>query len=62
MNWQDKPGYRFWDRQPSISLGADVRLYEVDALGNKNAWVVGSYREEAGGPLRTYAFKGGFCC
>jgi hypothetical protein len=47
---------------PAQSFGTDNRLHAMDASSHRNVWVVGSYREVSGGPLRTYAFKGGFCC
>ena len=59
--WWDS-AQKIWRAQPTISHWADNRLQAIDASSHKNIWVVGSYREAAGGPLRTYAFKGGSCC
>jgi hypothetical protein len=60
LSWNDRR--KNWSPNSRLEIGTDNRLHAIDASSNKNVWVVGSYREEPGGPLRTYAFAGGNCC
>jgi hypothetical protein len=59
FSWDSRQ--KIWRGQPSLSYGTDNWLHAIDASSHRNVWVVGSYRE-AGGPLRTFAFRGGYCC
>lgn len=60
LSWNDRDQY--WRPHGRLAIGTDHRLHAIDASSNKNVWVIGSYREQAGGPLRTFAFAGGYCC